>query len=113
VPGEHVENADTPGAEIAQNEPLPIDPLENTIGQDYPFGCLQLMFLNSPESGRLRDLTPTSAGAEPLAAMVRGTKDRRQSTQRRLTAFHRPRWRDLQDPHRAENAMKTVKVCTT
>src|SRR5438045_8079947 len=26
---EHVENADTRGAEIAQNEPLPIDPLEN------------------------------------------------------------------------------------
>src|SRR5438477_10627210 len=29
---EHVENADTRGAEIAQNEPLPIDPLENTFG---------------------------------------------------------------------------------
>src|SRR6266513_2307371 len=26
---EHLENADTRGAEIAQNEPLPIDPLEN------------------------------------------------------------------------------------
>ena len=33
---EHVENADTRGAEIAQNEPLPIDPLENAIGQIPP-----------------------------------------------------------------------------
>ena|SRR5438045_2458976 len=33
---EHVENADTRGAEIAQNEPLPIDPLENEIGQLEP-----------------------------------------------------------------------------
>jgi hypothetical protein len=32
VPSEHVENADTQGADTAQNEPLPIDPLENTIG---------------------------------------------------------------------------------
>jgi hypothetical protein len=31
---EHVENADTRGAEIAQNEPLPIDSLENAIGQN-------------------------------------------------------------------------------
>ena len=31
---EHVENADTRGAEIAQNEPLPIDPLENGIGAE-------------------------------------------------------------------------------
>src|SRR5438874_12373027 len=30
---EHVENADTRGAEIAQNEPLPIDPLENAAGR--------------------------------------------------------------------------------
>src|SRR5438045_4948085 len=36
---EHVENADTRGAEIAQNEPLPIDPLENEIGAERKLGC--------------------------------------------------------------------------
>jgi len=34
VPKEHVENTDTRGAKIAQNEPLPIDPLENAIRRE-------------------------------------------------------------------------------
>src|SRR5204862_8063261 len=34
LPIDPLENADTRGAEIAQNEPLPIDPLENTISRD-------------------------------------------------------------------------------
>ena len=37
VPFEHVENADTRSAEIAQNGALPIDPLENKIHPEPAF----------------------------------------------------------------------------
>src|SRR6266513_6457408 len=45
---EHVENADTRGAEIAQNEPLPIDPLENEIGQNRKATNLEPSFRSAP-----------------------------------------------------------------
>src|SRR5204862_210874 len=43
---EHVENADTRGAEIAQNEPLPIDPLEN----NYQHPAAAFVFALKPRS---------------------------------------------------------------
>ena len=47
---EHVENADTRGAEIAQNEPLPIDPLENTIGAEPTTTGYELDDGNAPKA---------------------------------------------------------------
>ena len=48
---EHVENADTRGAEIAQNEPLPIDPLENAIGHNRKQPISKMSFRLAPKSG--------------------------------------------------------------
>jgi hypothetical protein len=46
---EHVENADNPtGVHIAHHEPLPLDPLENTIGAQQAFPRDDARVSNAP-----------------------------------------------------------------
>src|SRR5947207_15947125 len=64
---EHVENADTRGAEIAQNEPLPIDPLENAdtpgaeIAQNEALPIDPLEYGSAPGDGIAQDDACTEA----------------------------------------------------
>jgi hypothetical protein len=70
VPQEHVENADTQSASTSlRNEPPPLDPLENKIGQ-------------------LRTLLPRSCigSSAPIAAVRRTTIEPPESTHKRHSA---------------------------
>src|SRR5206468_12507769 len=70
LPIEPLENADTRGAEIAQNEPLPIEPLENEIEQLEPFLARKLTSHLPSISGhqRLGDSNDRSLGNRLLEA---------------------------------------------
>jgi hypothetical protein len=51
VPHEHVENADTRQASISlTNEPPPLDPLENGIGQDRKLPIANIGFRKAPKA---------------------------------------------------------------
>src|SRR5947199_9315082 len=75
---EHVENADTRGVEIAQNEPLPIDPLENEIGAERKLDY-QLAYpgLHGSMDYKLCGLIAIEAGRSPLTMKGRRTCDRK------------------------------------